>query len=72
MRAWGIYLIPREKAPDEGYLLTRNNRGRVVWRAHHVSQVGGDGVPPARKEVLRDSTLEDLIDRFIENDELMR
>lgn len=27
MRTWGLYFIPRDKAPDEGFLLTYTRKG---------------------------------------------
>lgn len=68
LRLWGIYLIPRDRAPDEGYILTRNSAGKKVWRAHHVDQIDGNYAPPGLEEavVTSEESFEDLLDQIEE------
>jgi len=52
MRLWGIYIIPRDRAPDEGYHVTKTTRGVLGWRAHRLP---GPQVPKGKPDARADS-----------------
>lgn len=62
MRAWGLYLIPRDKAPDEGWLITK---GYACWRAWRLP-IDHDGIPLG-KAYRYDHSVEELVDNLMED-----
>lgn len=63
MRTWGVYLIPRDKAPDEGFIIIRNTKAwRLGWQAYRTTDCI-DGVPPKNKVYTAATTMEELVDQ---------